>query len=274
MKIRMLVENTSIRPDVVPAHGISLYIETLKKKILFDMGPAGLLRQNAKALGLDLAAVDLAVISHGHADHGGGLADFLQVNRRAKIYLQESAFGEYFSRRETGLSRIGLDRSLRAREQIVLLSGDRALSEHMQLFSKVSMQEFQPEDNKNLLKKQAGEYRPDDFCHEQNLLLQESGKLFLFAGCAHRGIWNILLSAGARMGRYPDVVVSGFHFYSRSRRKMESMEHMDALADFLRSPRAKFYTCHCTGQEPFCRLEEKLGKRMEYLSAGQTIEIQ
>ena len=38
--------------------------------ILFDMGQSGLFVSNAVRLGINLANVDMAVISHGHYDHG------------------------------------------------------------------------------------------------------------------------------------------------------------------------------------------------------------
>ena len=72
MKIVTLLENTAGREGLRAAHGLSLYIETPRHKLLFDMGPNEDFLANAGALGVDLTAVDLAVLSHGHYDHGGG----------------------------------------------------------------------------------------------------------------------------------------------------------------------------------------------------------
>ena len=38
MKIKVLVENTSIFKDIKSKHGLSVYLETSKHKILFDLG--------------------------------------------------------------------------------------------------------------------------------------------------------------------------------------------------------------------------------------------
>ena len=65
MKITTLLENTACREDLAAAHGLSLYIETPKHKILVDMGPDDTFLDNAKALGIDLEEVDVAILSMG-----------------------------------------------------------------------------------------------------------------------------------------------------------------------------------------------------------------
>jgi len=46
MLIKTLVENTSISKDFGSEHGLSLYIETKKHKILFDVGASELFLKN------------------------------------------------------------------------------------------------------------------------------------------------------------------------------------------------------------------------------------
>lgn len=77
MLIKVLIENTAISKDFGCEHGLSLYIETGDRKILFDVGASELFLENAKKLGVDVSDVDYLVISHGHYDHGGGLRAFL-----------------------------------------------------------------------------------------------------------------------------------------------------------------------------------------------------
>jgi metal-dependent hydrolase (beta-lactamase superfamily II) len=81
MKLVTLMENSSCREDLCCEHGLSLYLETLGKKILFDAGQSAAFAENAAVLKVDLEAVDFAVLSHGHYDHSGGLERFLQINR-------------------------------------------------------------------------------------------------------------------------------------------------------------------------------------------------
>ena len=87
MKIQALVENTSQTPGTKEQDGLSIYIETDKHKILFDMGADSLFLENAENLSIDIREIDIAVISHGHYDHGGGLEAFLSASEKAKIYI-------------------------------------------------------------------------------------------------------------------------------------------------------------------------------------------
>ena len=80
MKITSIVENTSI-VGIPVEHGLSLYIQLDNgQNVLFDMGQRRLFAENAERLGLSIADVDTAIISHGHYDHGGGLSAFLEMN--------------------------------------------------------------------------------------------------------------------------------------------------------------------------------------------------
>lgn len=109
MKIVTLLENTACREGLRAAHGLSLYIETPRHKLLFDMGPNEDFLANAGALGVDLTAVDLAVLSHGHYDHGRGLAAFCRCNDHAPVYIHSDAFGAFYALDEGGEPRyIGL----------------------------------------------------------------------------------------------------------------------------------------------------------------------
>ena len=85
MKVVILMENNTCKANIACAHGLSMYIETDKHKILFDMGPDAQFINNAKELGVDLTQVDIAFLSHAHNDHCGGLEAFLKLNDHAKV---------------------------------------------------------------------------------------------------------------------------------------------------------------------------------------------
>ena len=115
MKITSLLENTTTNEQFKVEHGLSLFIETENCKILFDMGQTDLFAENARTLGIDLAEVDSAVLSHGHYDHGGGLAKFLEINDHAPVYISEKVFQPHYNGTE---KYIGLDCRLQGNERL------------------------------------------------------------------------------------------------------------------------------------------------------------
>ena len=96
MRFRFLVDNKTEDTRCMAEWGLSILIETGGKKILLDTGASGLFAENGRRLGVDLAAVDALVISHGHYDHTGGVAAFAEANKKAPIYLHKKALGPSF----------------------------------------------------------------------------------------------------------------------------------------------------------------------------------
>ncbi|MDE7299489.1 MAG: MBL fold metallo-hydrolase, partial [Lachnospiraceae bacterium] len=190
MKITALVENRS-SCDLKPAHGLSLYIETEKHRLLFDLGPDDTLFENASKKGIHLEEVNTVVISHGHFDHGGALGRFLEINHTAKIYVQRKAFEPHYSRVLCFRVPVGLEEKWKENKQIVLLDGDTSIDEELQLFVVPETGKCYSNANNALYTKDGR----DDFRHEHNLLIRGK-KNVLVMGCGHAGVVNILEKAG------------------------------------------------------------------------------
>jgi len=113
MRFTVLIENSPGSDDrLVNEHGFSLFVEANGTKFLFDLGPSPRFADNAAVLGIDVAAADLAVISHGHFDHGGGLPRFLELNPSAPVYLRRGADGPLYSKAILQERYIGLDQEV------------------------------------------------------------------------------------------------------------------------------------------------------------------
>ena len=274
MKLIVLSENSSVSDTLEHEHGLSIYIETAEHRILFDTGAGSAFQRNAEKLGVDLATVDLLVISHGHYDHGGGLRTFLEVNSHAKIYLHKQAFEAHYSKQTEGAAHIGLDQTLLPNKRFVFCGDDFAVDENIEVFSRVKSKRFFPSCNATLLMKHGDGFVPDDFAHEQNLVIRRNGKTMLIAGCAHKGIVNIVDACKDRLGQYPDYVVSGFHLSGSRGNRSEAPDVVDAIGEYLASTHSRYYTCHCTGTENFQRLRRIMGEKIQTLSTGDRISIE
>ncbi len=266
MKITALVENVAPAP-LQAVHGLSLYIETACHKILFDLGTNGALLPNAKALGIDLTAVDTVIISHGHYDHGGDLPFFLEVNHTATIYLQRSAFEGHYAKHPliTTKKYIGLDVNLKNHPQVVLVDGDLVIDDELTLFRADSTARLHSTANDTLY----DEVGMDRFFHEQNLILHEGGRTALIMGCGHSGVVNILDKA-KRWN--PEICVGGYHLYNPTSKISVDDGLLEDISLEMSQYPIRFYTCHCTGEYAFDYLAQRI-PHMDYFSCGKVISL-
>ena len=274
MKIVTLLENTACRPGLRAARGLSLYVETRRHRILFDMGPDPQFLDNARELGIDLSAVDVAVLSHGHSDHGGGLAAFCEVNQTARIYLRREALGAYYAVLPGQENYIGLPEEPEAVRRRFVFTGEREeLDEGLRLFSGVEDDRALRAVAPKLQEKTAAGYRPDGFAHGQHLLVEEDGKAVLLAGCGHLGIVNTLRAAESLLGRRPEVVIGGFHLFELEPGAPEAERLIALTAEELSRGESVYYTGHCTGEWAFRQLAGRLGGRLREMSGGTMVVV-
>lgn len=260
MKIVTLMENTSCSQDLRAEHGLSLSIEACGKRILFDAGQTDAFARNAEKLGIDLAAVDYAVLSHGHYDHGGGLGRFLEINEMAPVYINTNAFGLHYN---AAGKYIGLDPALAESGRLILTGEKHSIAPGITLFSCNDLHRAYPTNPFGLTVKEGSAFRPEDFRHEQYLLVEENGKRVCFSGCSHKGVLNIV-----RWFR-PDVLVGGFHFMKLNPLGVELRQAAEVLLGYPTT----YYTGHCTGLAQFEAMKRIMGPRLHALSVGTVLEV-
>ena len=263
MIITTLMENTAIEDGFLFEHGLSLHIQTREHRVLFDTGQSNGFIANAGRLGIDLAAVDMAVLSHGHYDHGGGLMGFLALNDHAPVYVSRYAFDGFYAGEERY---IGLEPALKANPRLVPVGDSLEIGDGLTLFSCNERPRPYVMDSYGLNVLRGDALMPDDFRHEQYLLIQEQGKRVLISGCSHKGILNIM------SWFTPDVLIGGFHFMKVD---PAGAEHtvLDEAAQVLAQADTQYYTCHCTGLAQYEYLKARMGDQLRYLAAGQQIII-
>ena len=263
MRIVALMENTTCREDLSCEHGLSLYIETGNKRILFDAGQSDTFAENAQKLGVDLTKVDIAVLSHGHYDHGGGFARFLELNQTAPVYLQREAFAPHYNAVQ---KYIGLDIGLQQSGRLIFADEDVQLAPGIVLYVSKSRAPQYPVESYGLSVLESGTLYPDVFNHEQYLLIEENGKRICISGCSHKGILNIM------EWFRPDILVGGFHFMKLNPDGDGAAALENAAQELLRY-NATYYTGHCTGEAQFVFLKERMGEHLHSLSTGTVMEL-
>lgn len=275
MKIITLLENGACDAALGSAHGLSLYIETPKHRILFDMGPDEQFLSNAEKLGVDLREVDLAILSHGHYDHGGGLEAFCKRNPTAKIYLRKGAFGEYVTLEEDeSLRYIGLDPALQKyADRFVFTDESLWLDEELRLFSDVPDTYGALSASGKLKERQGENLLQDRFLHEQDLLITAEGKTVLVSGCSHRGIVNILRSARALASGEIDDMIGGFHLFQLEEGDPAADKLIEMIGTELLAGETVYYTGHCTGDYAYEKLNSILGGRLHRVMGGTVLEL-
>lgn len=297
MQIVVLAENAPASPEFEAEHGLSFYVATKARRFLFDFGASDLFLRNATRLGVDVSAADVAFLSHGHRDHSGGLAAFLEINAKAQVFAAETAFQSYFSLRPNGVfADIGTKIAPERENRIVRTPrGTTRLDAETLLFSDVETvePELRSEANDALFERVETpvdaikseksaqtapvprfEYRRDRFLHEQNLIATtESGRKILIIGCAHRGIVAIMRRCVEILGAAPDVAIGGFHLTIPSRGETIPTPTLDAIAERLAAWPTRYFTGHCAGRAAFERVRRTLGDQIEYFGAGSRFEF-
>lgn len=263
MKITALVENKT-EGNLKAKHGLSLYIETNKHKLLFDLGPDNTLFENSKKLDIDLSKVDVVILSHGHMDHGGGLKQFLKINKTAKIYAQRKAFDKHYNKLLLPKVDISVPSDLKTNPQLILLDGDFKIDDELMLFAVENANKYYSSANDSLFT----ETEKDDFSHEQNLMIFNESNV-LVMGCGHTGVVNIMEKAKQYN---PNVCVGGYHLFNPLTKRTVTSKLLDGIAEELAKYDTHYYTCHCTGEKAYNYLADKVPE-MDYLYCGKTIDI-
>ena len=282
MRIINLAENTEGAAGCGYEHGLCFYIETEHHKLLMDTGQSDLMIRNADKLGVDLTKVDTVVLSHGHFDHGGGILPFTKIDPDAKIYVNEYAFDEYYSFSSGEPRYIGIAKEIRELPQLVIVraaltgntgqTGIFKIDDELSLFSGIGDARPFPSANRVLRVKTKEGLVQDDFRHEQCLVISEGGKRVLLSGCAHHGILNVLDRYKELFGGEPDAAISGFHMMKKKGYSEEDIAQITETAQELMRYRTAFWTCHCTGIEPYIEMKKIMGDRLRYVHSGDEID--
>jgi 7,8-dihydropterin-6-yl-methyl-4-(beta-D-ribofuranosyl)aminobenzene 5'-phosphate synthase len=282
MQVTALVENNRVegRDDLCPEFGLSVHVEVDGTKILFDMGSSAAFADNAEHLGIDISDVEVAVVSHQHFDHGGGLESFFELNDKATVFLREAPRADRFFKALAVIKRpIGLDLELLERfsSRIEFVSDMRLVAPGVYLLTGIGSAHPRPRGNRRLFVEEAGALVPDPFDHELMMVIHEDDGMAVFSGCSHHGILNLIDAATAQFPRVPiKALFGGFHliglpFYnSMAASRAEVREIGWQVMDKVDGP---VYSGHCTGAKAFGVLAGVMGDKLKGFHTGASVQV-
>ena len=116
---------------------------------------------------------------------------------------------------------------------------------------------------------------PDDFAHEQCLVIKHNDKYWLLSGCSHNGILNILDRYREMFGNVPDYVITGFHMMKKEGEHTEEEKAVIIqTAQELSPMNTVFYSGHCTGIPAFELMKNVMGNQLIALHTGLGIQLE
>ena len=269
LRIITLSENTVAANGFHAEWGLSLYAESEEGNFLLDTGNGTSAIQNAELLGIDLRNIDKLVLSHSHADHTGGLRDFL---RRRDKEIEIVAHPDVFNLTYVGKNGKNNFRGIPFRREeleslgakFTLTAEPMKLSESILTTGEVPMvTEFEKVVD-NVLRKEGTAMVPDEVKDDLSIVFKTNYGLVVMLGCSHRGVVNHLLHAQKITGiKKIHTVIGGCHLFNaepeRVKKTVDALKELDIQ---------QLGVSHCTGMKASHAMMEEFGDRFYFNNAG------
>ena len=270
LTLTVLVDNATCGDhDYCGEAGLSFFLETAGKKILFDTGLSGLFYTNAEKMGIDLLDPDYLVVSHGHIDHTGGLPTLIRYLAGAtseagqirvpRLIAHSRCFWQKEKEGRKNGSAVSEDD---ARKQFMLTLSDKPvrITDDLVFLGEIPRKfAFEHSDpGKRLIYRPDGKTEPDGLLDDSALAYRSPEGLVIITGCSHAGICNITEYAREVCDeKKVRDIIGGLHLLSPEPKrftktgKFLNRLHLDAL-----------HACHCTSLSAklaladYCPLQE------------------
>ena len=269
-KLTVIVDNIS-NEGMCGEWGLSILAEYKDRKILIDTGGSALFLDNMRKLGIDVNDIDYGVLSHAHYDHANGMPAFFENNSHAKFYLREDAAENCYKKKFIFHKYIGLPRNVLRDypDRIEKVSGDYRLMEGAFLIPHKTGGLAEVGKRELMYRKISAGWIPDDFSHEQSLVLDTDKGLVIINSCSHGGAVNIINEVRDTFpGKHVYGLIGGFHLFNKKDDDIRNVARKikETGIDYI-------CTGHCTGQRAFDILKEELGEGLDQLSTAFEMEF-
>lgn len=269
-KLTVIVDNIPMN-DIKGEWGLSILCEHNDKKILADVGASELFATNLEKLGFDIKDIDYATLSHAHYDHSNGMPRFFKENEKASFYLRKEVSDNCYFKKLFVKKYIGIPKNvlLEFSNRCIMIDGDYKLFDGAYLIGHKTDNLSKIGRRESMYVKTPSGFKPDDFSHEQSLVLDTSKGLVIINCCSHGGAANIIKEISKT---FPDKkvygLIGGFHLFNKSAKEI------NRLADDINKTGIEFVcTGHCTKDRAYGILKEKLGDKLQMLHVGLEMEF-
>lgn len=269
-KLTVIVDNIP-KGDIAGEWGLSILAEYGDKKILADVGASELFATNLLQLGFDVKDVDYATLSHAHYDHSNGMRRFFTENEKANFYLRKGTGENCYFKKLFVKKYIGIPRNILTDypDRIVFADGDYKLCEGAYLIPHKTPNLEKIGKREMMYQLTESGWRPDNFSHEQSLVLDTDKGLVIINCCSHGGAVNIINEV---IETFPDKqvygLIGGMHLFNKKESEIR------ALSKKIKETGIQYVcTGHCTKERAFGIMKQELGDIVEQLHVGLVMEF-
>jgi 7,8-dihydropterin-6-yl-methyl-4-(beta-D-ribofuranosyl)aminobenzene 5'-phosphate synthase len=274
LKLTAVVDNRSQREDLLAEHGLAFFVEADDSRILFDTAQGNALCRNAREIGVPLDHLDGIVLSHGHYDHTGGLAEMLERSPAASVFLHPAALEPKYVRdpspphRYIGTPVAGLRALEAAAKRIVWTGTPHTVAPGATVTGEIP--------RRNTFEDTGGPFFRDADCEirdplpdDQALIPETVAGVVVLLGCAHSGVVNTLERVAEITSRREiHAVAGGMHLRAASEDRLQkTADALDAFGVRLVAP------SHCTGPMALTFFGPRFGTRLKECTAGYSLEF-
>ena len=269
------MENSARHNRLLGEHGIAYWIETGSRRVLFDTGQGMALVPNTDRLQIPLDQAEAVVLSHGHYDHTGGVADALRASLKAAVFAHPAAFERKYARdfdgtiRDIGIPESGIEAIRAGDHEIVDTASSTEVADGLFVTGEIPrVTDF--EDTGGPFYSDPKCRHPDPLLDDQALYFDSNRGVVVLLGCAHAGVGNTLRRVRQLTGDTPiHAVIGGMHLGNASDERLgKTVDYFRELGTEVVAP------AHCTGMAATIALSRAFPARLALCETGTVMEFE
>ncbi len=275
-RLTLLVDNiVSGKAESLGEDGFSVFVETDYGNFLFDTGRGTTIVHNSIVHKKNLGLLNKIILSHGHADHSGGLEQVLRFHDKIKVLGHPDIFLNRFRGVEGGNQKYGgIPYNMSYLEKLgasfVFNREFVDIDQGLYLTGEIPREtDFEYGDMANRWGIRDGKIIQDIILDDQSLIIGTEQGILILLGCAHSGIINII-NHSMKMTGSDRIwgIIGGTHLGFSGEVQLEKT--IQALKYYQIE---HFIPAHCTGIDAVSRLVNVFKEVVRFSYAGMTFEF-